>query len=93
MSAWTYSLSDEAVVVRNEVFSAIPHSVADFHERVNAFNALPAGERGAGTYDHSRSLNENVERKTTVRTPQGYDLTIKLAKNGEITLTPETPLA
>jgi hypothetical protein len=52
---------------------------------VNAFNSLPAEQRGKDRYDHSRPLTEHVDRHTIVSNPSNYDLIATVHRNGEVT--------
>lgn len=65
-------------------------SVDSFLRWVNEFNATDAKDRGEGMYDHNRTLDQNIAITETIKTGSGFDLTVTLHKNGEITFS--TPL-
>lgn len=61
-------------------------SLESFSRWVEDFNATTPTERGAGQYDHSRTLDENVDITEEVTVGSGYVLHITLRKSGEISL-------
>ena len=87
MGAIQWNLSDSALQVYKSVCAlAGTQTQEEFIAAVAAFNELPAEERGKDLYDHSRNLTENVDRSMSTTTPSGYPLTIKMAKNGTLSL-------
>ncbi len=65
--------------------------VESFVSWIERFNVATPEERGKGKYDHSRTLDENVDVTVELTTGSGFPLTATLHKNGEITLA--TPLS
>lgn len=80
------TLGDDALALYTALVSPMPYPQESFYAWVRDFNALPPEERGAGQYDQSRPLTDNVDVTETLSTPQGYPLSVTLHKNGEVTL-------
>ena len=59
--------------------------VESFLSWIERFNVATPEERGKGKYDHSRTLDENVDTVVELTTGSGFPLTVTLHKNGEIT--------
>lgn len=56
---------------------------------VQEFNATSPTDRGAGTYDHSQSLEQRKDVTVSRQTVSGFPFSITLHKNGEVTLASE----
>tara|TARA_R110000824_G_scaffold401771_1_gene615543 strand:- start:236551 stop:236913 length:363 start_codon:yes stop_codon:yes gene_type:complete len=89
LSALQHNLDDEALAVWMAM-SPTGTPVDSFLRWVNEFNATDAEDRGKGKYDHGRTLDQNVDITEVIKTGSGFDLTVTLHKNGEITFA--TPL-
>jgi hypothetical protein len=84
VSALDYNLEGDALV-RWMSMKATGAPVESFVRWVDDFNATTAEERGKGKYDHSRTLDENVDIVEELKTGSGFPLIVTLHKNGEIT--------
>lgn len=85
ISALNYNLEGEALVNWMSM-KATGSPVESFVQWVDVFNQATPEDRGKGKYDHSRTLDENVDIVEELTTGSGFPLTVTLHKSGEVTL-------
>ena len=89
LSALTHNLDGQALTTWMAM-TVTGTPVESFTRWVEDFNSATPEDRGKGKYDHSRTLDENVDVTEEITTGSGYPLQVTLHKNGEITFA--TPL-
>jgi len=87
LSALRHSLDGEALSTWMAMMPA-GAPVSSFIRWVDEFNSASPEDRGKGKYDHSRTLEKNIDITEVIKTGSGFDVEVTLHKNGEITLAP-----